>query len=68
MPALIEIELAVPDDQTLDDAVVQVFWLSRVCQGSVYHPRRLPVTTGWANNIANTGKKIHLKGWDVWGK
>ncbi len=68
MPAPIEIELAVPDDQTLDDAVAQVFWLSRVCQGSAYHPRRLPVTTGWANNIATTGKKIHLKGWDAWGK
>jgi hypothetical protein len=65
MPAPLEVELEESGDQTLDSAVAQVFWLTRVCQGSAYHPRRLPVTTEWANNIAATGRRVHLKGWEM---
>ncbi len=65
MPAPLEVELVEPGDQSLDNAVAQVFWLTRVCQGSAYHPRRLPVTTEWANNIAATGRRVHLKGWEM---
>jgi hypothetical protein len=65
MPAPLEIELEEPGDQTLENVVTHVFWLTRVCQGSAYHPRRLPLTTEWANNIAETGRRVHLKGWET---
>ncbi len=42
----------------------QVFWLTRVCQGNANFPKRLPTTTGWANNVAGTGHRVHLKGWE----
>lgn len=44
--------------------VSQVFWLTRVCQGNANFPKRLPATTGWANNVAGTGRRVHLKGWE----
>jgi hypothetical protein len=64
LPAPLEIELAEPGDQTLGNVVRQVFWLTRVCQGNAFFPKRLPVTTGWANNLADTGRAVHLKGWE----
>jgi hypothetical protein len=64
MPDPLEIELEEPGDLLLDHAVAQVFWLSRVCRGNAYHPHRLPLTTEWANNIAATGKKVYLRGWE----
>jgi hypothetical protein len=64
MPTPLEVELEEPGEQSLDNAVAQVFWLTRVCQKSAYHPRRLPVTTERANNTAATGRKVHLKGWE----
>jgi hypothetical protein len=63
MPVPLEVELIAAGHQTLESVTAQVFWLTRVCRGSAYHPRRLPLTTEWANNIAATGKKIHLLGW-----
>jgi argonaute-like protein implicated in RNA metabolism and viral defense len=58
----LEIELNESGGISLEQAVAQVFWLSRVYQGSIYHPKRLPITTGRANNIAGTGGKNHMKG------
>lgn len=64
MPAPLEVELTYSNTLDLHQAVAQVHWLSRVYTGSVFHSKRLPVTTWQANNIATTGKKVHLKGWD----
>lgn len=64
MPAPIEIELIHSDWLSMRQVVSQVFWLTRVCQGNASFPKRLPATTGWANNIAGTGSKVHLKGWE----
>jgi hypothetical protein len=64
MPAPIEVELVYSDKLDLRQVVSQVFWLTRICQGNAYFPRRLPATTGWANNMAGTGHRIHLKGWE----
>jgi argonaute-like protein implicated in RNA metabolism and viral defense len=61
MPVPIEIELNKSDCLTLDDAIRQIFWLTRVYRGSIYHPKRLPETTEIANNIASTGTKIHTR-------
>jgi hypothetical protein len=59
----VEIEIEETNHRTLDEVVAQVFWLSRVCQGSAYHARRLPKTTEWADHIATTGKRVHRKRW-----
>ena len=64
MPSPLEVELSGADNLDLKQVVDQVYWLSRVYTGSVFHSKRLPVTTQYANNIATTGKKVHLKGWD----
>ena len=64
IPAPVEIELVYSDHQNLRQVVSQVFWLTRVCQGNACFPRRLPATTGWANNLAATGYRKHLKGWE----
>ena len=64
MPAPIEVELVYSDQLDLRQVVSQVFWLTRVCQGNAYFPKRLPATTGWANNVAGTGYRVHLKGWE----
>jgi hypothetical protein len=64
MPSPLEVELSSTDDLDLEQVVNQVYWLSRVYTGSVFHAKRLPVTTQLANNIATTGKKVHLKGRD----
>ena len=64
MPAPIEVELVYSDQLDLRQTVSQVFWLTRICQGNAYFPKRLPATTGWANNIAGTGRRVHLKGWE----
>lgn len=66
----LEVEVRVPGRLTLDAAVAQVFWLTRVYQGDVMHPPKLPVTTRMANNSAGTGDKVHLKAWsrgESWG-
>lgn len=64
VPRPLEIELIHSDHLDLTQVVSQVFWLTRVCQGNAYHSKRLPVTTGLANNIAATGKSIFLNGWE----
>jgi hypothetical protein len=64
MPDPIEVESVEPGDRPLGEVVAQVFWLTRLCQGSAFLPRRLPVTIGSANGIAATGIAIHWKGWD----
>jgi hypothetical protein len=64
MPVPVEIELVYSNHLSLKEVVSQVFWLTRVCQGNAFNPRRLPVTTAWANNLASTGSRKHLKGWD----
>jgi hypothetical protein len=55
MPAPIEVELVYSDGLSLRQVVSQVFWLTRICQDNAYLPKRLPATTGWANNMAGTG-------------
>jgi hypothetical protein len=64
MPAPIEVELVYSDHLNLRQVVSQVFWLTRICQGNAYCPKRLPATTGWANNLAGTGHRVYLKGWE----
>jgi hypothetical protein len=64
MPAPIEVELVYSDQLDLRQIVSQVFWLTRICQANAYFPKRLPATTGWANNVAGTGHRVHLKGWE----
>jgi hypothetical protein len=64
MPAPIEVELVYSDQLDLRQVVCQVFWLTRICQGNACFPKRLPATTGWANNLAGTGHRVHLKGWE----
>lgn len=64
MPAPIEVELVHSDRLSIRQVVSQVFWLTRVCQGNANFPKRLPTTTDWANNIAGTGYRVHLKGWE----
>lgn len=64
MPAPIEVELVYSDRLSMRQVVSQVFWLTRVCQGNANFSKRLPATTGWANNIAGTGYRVHLKGWE----
>lgn len=64
MPAPIEVELVHSDHLSMRQVVSQVVWLTRVCQGSANFPKRLPATTGWANNVAGTGHRVHLKGWE----
>ena len=64
MPSPLEVELSSTDDLDLKQVVDQVYWLSRVYTGSIFHAKRLPVTTYLANNIATTGNKVHLKGWN----
>jgi len=68
MPVPLEVELNEPGDRTLGEIVPQVFWLTRVCQGNAYHPSRLPVTTGWADTKAATGKTLRFKGWEPQGE
>ena len=64
MPVPIEVELVHSDRLSMRQVVSQVFWLTRVCQGNANFPKRLPATTGWANNVAGTGRRLHLKGWE----
>jgi hypothetical protein len=64
MPRPIEIELVYSNHLSLRQVVSQVFWLTRVCLGDAFNPRRLPTTTGWANSVATTGQRVHLKGWE----
>lgn len=64
MPAPLEVELMHSNCLSLRQVTSQVFWLTRVYQGNAYFPKRLPVTTGLANNIAGTGNRIHLTGWE----
>ncbi len=64
MPAPIEVELVHSNQLNMRQVVSQVFWLTRVCQGNANFPKRLPMTTGWANNVAGTGHRVHLKGWE----
>jgi hypothetical protein len=68
MPAPIEIELVYSDQLNLRQVVAQVFWLTRICHANAYFPKRLPATTGWANNVAGTGRRVHLKGWEYCGE
>ena len=63
MPKPIEIELVHSDRLSMAQVVSQVFWLTRVYHGNAYFPTRLPATTEWADDIAATGRKLHLKGW-----
>jgi hypothetical protein len=64
MPAPIEVELEYSDQLDLRQVVSQVFWFTRIWQGNAYFPKKLPATTGWANNLAGTGNRVHLKGWE----
>jgi hypothetical protein len=64
MPAPIEVEPVYSDQLNLREVVSQVFWLPRICQDSAYFPKQLPATMGWANNVAGTGHRVHLKGWE----
>ncbi len=68
MPAPIEVELVHSDWLNMHQVVSQVFWLTRVCQGNANFPKRLPTTTNWANNVAGTGNRVHLKGWSIAGR
>lgn len=61
--APLEVELRKPGRLSLAEAVAQVFWLSRVYQGSLFHAPKLPITTRMANNSAGTGNRVHLKWW-----
>jgi hypothetical protein len=64
MPVPIGIEMVYSNHLSLKDIVSQAFWLTRVCQANAFNPRRLPATTGWANNLAATGYRRYLKGWE----
>ena len=64
MPAPLEIELMYSNYLSLMQVTSQIFWLTRVCQGNAYFPKRLPATTFLANNVAGTGNRVHLKGWE----
>lgn len=51
----LEIELLSADGLTLDQAVAQVFWLSKVFCGGLFQFGRLPITTALADRLASTG-------------
>jgi len=64
MPSPLEIELMHSNCLSLMQVTSQVFWLTRVCQGNAYFPKRLPATTHLANSVARTGNRVYLKGWE----
>lgn len=51
----LEIELLDADGLRLEQAVSQVFWLSRAFRGSLFQASRLPITTAMADRVATTG-------------
>jgi hypothetical protein len=62
MPVPVEVEVHRCGGLTLEAAVSQVFWLSRVYRGSIYHSKHLPVTTDFADQIASTGNERVVSG------
>jgi len=61
MPTTLEVVLEEPGGLDIESAVRQVFWLSRAYCGSVFQPKRLPITTWKANNIASTGQRVFVR-------